>query len=250
MKYLNPSKLFIFLYFILSSLLVFMLSNLLNYNEQKNLFEHYFFISKTKFEIGENIDIKELVNSSYTILEWPRVDNQKIGRQNLSFKIEKDGLIDNYEVEIELFDNSKPKIVILNKNMSIKLNEEVDLKNNVLITDNDKEAYFYLNHSTLKEGLNQIEVVALDRSMNKESTFFSVDVNLPVKKVVIENIVVPEKENILIRDVSNVKFLFSEGYDMKTAYDHCNEKLKKSKNGACIPIKDSNNIYLGYEFIP
>ncbi len=250
MKYLKSSKLFTLLFFIQSTLLVFILFNILIYNEQEFLFERYFFISKTKFEIGENIDIKELVNSNYAILEYPKLDNQKIGRQNLSFKIEKEGLIDNYDIEVEFLDSSKPVIEILNKNISIRLDETVDLKSNVQITDNDKEAYFYLSHSTLKEGLNQVEVVALDRSMNRERAFFTVDVILPVKEVPIEKVVVSEKDEPLIYDMSNVKFLFSEGYDMKTAYEHCNEKLKKSENGACIPIKDSNDIYQGYEFIP
>lgn len=99
-------------------------------------------------------------------------------------------------------------------------------------------------------------MIAKDRSMNYSESYFDVDFikNRESKLILEKKLDIPNtiSEETIINPnpiKNSIKFLFSEGYDFNTAFDNCKLYLNKKGNGTCIPLKNDDGIYLGYEFI-
>lgn len=218
--------------------------------------KYYFLLDKTNFELGEDVNLKDYIQTNYTVLEYPKINFSKLGNQIITFIVERDDKIEKKQFDIEINDSTKPIISIKSSNIVISEGENIDLKNNISISDNDEFADFYIDYGVLKEGKNSIKVIAKDRSMNYSESYFDVDFlkNRESKLILDKKLDIPNtiSEETIINPSpvkNNMKFLFSKGYDFNTAFDNCKLYLNKNGNGTCIPLKNDDGIYLGYEFI-
>lgn len=140
--------------------------------------------SDLKTEVYTEANIEDYIDSiEGKIIEKPKIDNKKVGKQKLEFiYLNKDNKKRRGTFEIEIVDTEKP-LVWLNSNYNTKVGTDIDLKNKIMCVDN-----YDSNPSCVVEGTYDIntpgtyplEFIAKDSSGNTFQKEFTLTVYEPV----------------------------------------------------------------------
>ncbi|MEG2384466.1 MAG: M15 family metallopeptidase [Erysipelotrichaceae bacterium] len=149
------------------------------------------FIKEAIIEYGDkHYDVKKLVkNATDKIVSYPKVDTNKIGKQELKFVIEKDKYKKNIKFNVEVKDTMKPIIKLKEETMSLYLNCEFDPKTNiesisdpvdgelVLSEKEKKNAYTIKSEVDVNtEGNYKVSINAIDQHRNSEHKEYTVEI--------------------------------------------------------------------------
>lgn len=140
------------------------------------------FLSETKeIEYGSSFNSKELVKSNTgEIKEYPVIDTQKVGKQTISFVLERDGVSKEFDYTITIVDTQKPVITFKESALEVQLGTEFhaqDIINSVQdavdgdipYTEGTLEKNTYKIEAevdTSKEGSSTVHVEAMDKNGN------------------------------------------------------------------------------------
>lgn len=87
------------------------------------------FVKDKQLEYGENITSEELIEkASGTLIKKTEPDMKKIGKQKLSFTLEKEGIERTFPLEIEVKDTQKPVITLKKEKLSLEYGASFDPK--------------------------------------------------------------------------------------------------------------------------
>ena len=118
------------------------------------------------------------------ILEKPKINNKKIGKQTLEFiYLNKDNKKRRGTFEIEIVDTEKP-LVWVNNNYSTKVGTDIDLKDKIMCVDNyDNKPSCQINgeYDINTAGVYPLEFIAQDSSGNMFQKEFTLTVYEPVQ---------------------------------------------------------------------
>lgn len=140
--------------------------------------------SNLKTEVYTKANIEDYIDTiEGKIIEKPKIDNKKIGKQKLEFiYLNKDNKKRRGTFEIEIVDTEKP-LVWLSSNYNTKVGTDIDLQNKIMCVDN-----YDNNPSCVVEGTYDIntpgtyplEYIAKDSSGNTFQKEFTLTVYEPV----------------------------------------------------------------------
>lgn len=182
-----------------------------------------------------------------------------------------------YLKQVSVKDISPPQIRLKNKSITLYEDEvsEFDIFKNVKLSVNDNSGEDPITQfkdiEKLKpvKGTYHITIVAMDKNKNKSKKTFSIIVKKrekteELKKEETKQEILPNKNEsnngvitappiiqtpdpvIPVPKPLNKDYLFADGFDMNTASSTCLYDLNSSNyGGSCMPIKDTNGIYLG-----
>lgn len=118
------------------------------------------------------------------IIEKPKIDNKKTGKQSLEFiYLNKDNKKRRGTFEIEIVDTEKP-LVWLSNNYSTKIGTDIDLKDKIMCVDNyDNKPSCQINgeYDINTAGVYPLEFIAQDSSGNIFQKEFTLTVYEPVQ---------------------------------------------------------------------
>lgn len=131
------------------------------------------------------------------------IDTTKLGKQELVFEVEKEGVVRTYKIEVNVKDTVAPEIKLNNEEVTITAGDEFDVKSNIqsvndlvdgdiAYTDNkEEEKAHYIVETDFKNepGEYTVNVNAVDSNNNATSSNYKIKVNpkpvvIPVQKAV------------------------------------------------------------------
>lgn len=211
----------------------------------------YLFLTKTQFSYTEKIAIKDYLATNLEVIEYPKIDEEKLGKQIINVVVQNKDLIEVHSFEIEVIDNIKP---ILHTNLiTVVESEEIDLAKYLDIED---KSAFFLNPTHIIATKNEEKIEIIDAYGNKTEALLQIELKPKKADIIKQDIIKQESENSILKK-SNIpqnykvkkpvsKFLFQDGYDFNTAQKACEDALNKLESGKCIPLKQ-NDLFKGYE---
>ena len=120
-----------------------------------------------------------------------KIDTTKLGKQELVFEVEKEGVVKTYKIEVNVKDTIAPEIKLENEEVTITAGDEFDVKSNIKsvndIVDGDiaytenkeEEKAHYIVETDFKNepGEYTVSVNAVDSNNNATSSNYKIKVN-------------------------------------------------------------------------
>ncbi|MEG0423022.1 MAG: M15 family metallopeptidase [Erysipelotrichaceae bacterium] len=161
--------------------------------EEKKIIDsmHIEFKKPALIEYGnQSFDVKSLVKKATgKIITYPKVEVNKIGKQELKFVIQKEDHKKDIKLKVEVKDTTKPVIKLKEETMSLYLNCEFDPKTNIesisdpvdgeltLSEKEKKNAYTIKNEVDVSaEGNYKVSINAIDQHGNSEHKEYTVEI--------------------------------------------------------------------------
>ena len=137
-----------------------------------------------KTEVYTEANLEDYIDTiEGKIVEKPKINNKKIGKQSLEFiYLNKDNKKRRGTFEIEIVDTEKP-LVWLSNNYSTKIGTDIDLKDKIMCVDNyDNKPSCQINgeYDINTPGVYPLEFIAKDSSGNTFQKNFTLTVYEPV----------------------------------------------------------------------
>ena len=138
-----------------------------------------------KTEVYTEANLEDYIDTiEGKIIEKPKINNKKIGKQSLEFiYLNKDNKKRRGTFEIEIVDTEKP-LVWLSNNYSTKIGTDIDLKDKIMCVDNyDNKPSCQINgeYDINTPGVYPLEFIAKDSSGNTFQKEFTLTVYEPVQ---------------------------------------------------------------------
>ena len=159
-------------------------------------------LTQKEIKYGKKVNLRSLltdINGEYKIVT--DLDTKKVGNQEVSVEVKKNKITKVIPFSVKVYDDTKPKIKIKNKNIYIYDGTNFNLKKNVksVIDDSEKLAYkkkakggskeYYTitsNFNKNKPGTYKVKVKAVDRANNVSIETYTIN----VQERVVNNITV------------------------------------------------------------
>jgi hypothetical protein len=150
--------------------------------KEKNLKEELKLNDNSTFEINSEVKISSLISSDNKVNvtnEDEIIDTTTLGKKLVTIKSKTTEYEEETVVEINIVDTTSP-LIEYTKELSTTVGTDIDLKENVVVTDNSKEE---INVTVLgdydinKEGVYNLKYEAVDSSNNKTTEEFTLTVN-------------------------------------------------------------------------
>lgn len=232
---MNEYRKFYFCYIVLICALgcMFLLKDTKEITKDEEVFQ----LNKSVFSYANQEDIQQYLTTNLHVVEYPKIDFTKLGKQEITFLIEKEHMLQVYRAMITIVDDVKPEVIT--NNIMVEENKQFILKEMVTIKD---KSSFTVNPDVLMLNDSKIvEIEVKDEYNNTTNTNIFVEV-IKTKKQIKQ----PLKSTVFPK---SKQFLFADGYDFNTAKLACEEALSHVLAGACLPLQ-VDDIYVGYKFLP
>lgn len=153
-------------------------------------------LTQKDIKYGKTIGLRSLltdVDGQYKIVT--DIDTKKLGNQEVSVEVKQDNVTKVIPFTVKVYDNTKPKVKVKKKSITITNGTNFNLKKNVksVIDDDDKLVYkknvkddskeYYTitsNFNKNRAGTYKVKVKAVDRANNVTVETFTINVEDPV----------------------------------------------------------------------
>ena len=129
-----------------------------------------------------------------------KIDTTKLGKQELVFEVEKEGVVKTYKIKVNVKDTIAPEIKLENEEVTITAGDEFDVKSNIksvndlvdgniTYTENKEEKAHYTIETDFKNepGEYTVNINAVDSNNNATSSNYKVKVNPKPVVVPVQN---------------------------------------------------------------
>ncbi|MBQ8472551.1 MAG: D-alanyl-D-alanine carboxypeptidase family protein [Bacilli bacterium] len=206
------------------------------------------FIKKTEVEVNSTTNLYSLLNKSSNVMtDDYLIDTTELGKKNIVVLTKTGDEEINHEFIVSVVDTEKP-IILGNKEIKTKVNEEIDLLKNVFVSDNyDKnlEVKIIGEYDFKTVGTYNLKYYVKDSSNNETYSNFSLIVDNNDEKYYITS----KGYKLLIKDgvssidniiIANKSYTLSSNYGNGLTSDTINN-FNKMKNDAS---KEGLNLYI------
>lgn len=266
------------LLFILSCLVILIISSILvykyiQYQESYSKIHLTFKQTDDAYEINTQLEaISFIKDTNAQDIVYPNIDTSKIGEHTYIYIAEdSEGNKREFILVLNIVDSIKP-IISLNTGRIIVVEgfEDIDfksyLKESYDAIEGKIEPKINIPNNFKEVGTHKITYTATDSNNNSSSTVLTLIVNKKEteQKKENENTNNQQNSNSGTNQTNpgnsqtkpsskplNQKYLFTQGYNMKTAVTICSSKLSEAKksgySGGCFPLYDDNGLTIGME---
>lgn len=219
-------------------------------------------------ELNKPIEIKEFVDTNYTILEYPTIDFEKIGKQEIRFLVGSENGVEEVKKEIEIIDKTSPVITLKQNELSITEGDTVVMEELFKVTDEQEYKINISEFDLTKIGRQEIKITASDLSSNQSEAVLILDIKEKPKvsvtdtKPILNNreensstpvVEVPntsQNSNSSRPSLSPKYYLYKNGYNRKTGFATCMSENNIYENGGGCILYYEDGKEVGYQYQP
>lgn len=220
-------------------------------------------------ELNKPIEIKEFLDTNYTILEYPEIDFKKVGKQEIRFLVASDNGVEEVKKEIEIIDKTNPVIEIFEKEISIVEGESIKIEDKFKVSDEQEYKIIISEYSLDKPGKQEVKIIASDLSNNQSEAIIVLNIKEKPNVSVTDtppstsgnnntratNSVTSNSNSTSTVQPSKPKlspkyYLYKNGYNRKTGFSTCVSENNIYENGGGCILYYEDGKEVGYQYQP